>query len=101
MQYAKPILLTVTLCSAITSASCSTAPIATGCSELARGVLMTPTPYPALTTNTDPLIYGAEATGAITKANDDKATGFRIINACEVRDAEILARINRPWWRLW
>lgn len=61
---------------------------------------MTPTPYPALTANTDPLIYGAEATGAITKANDDKATGFRIISACEVRDAEILAKINRPWWRL-
>lgn len=60
---------------------------------------MTPTAYPTLTANTDPLIYGAEATGAITKANDDKATGFRIINACEVRDAEILAKINRPWWK--
>lgn len=30
----------------------------------------------------------------------DKVTGFRIINACEARDAEILAKINRPWWRL-
>jgi hypothetical protein len=59
---------------------------------------MTPTPYPALNSTTDPLIYGTEATGAITKANDDKATGFRIINACEVRDAEILAKINRPWF---
>lgn len=99
MRYAKPILLTAMLCSGITLASCSTALTATGCSELARGVLMTPTPYPALTNTTDPLVYGVEATGAITKANDDKATGFRIINVCEVRDAEILAKINRPWWR--
>lgn len=73
----------------------------TGCSELARGVLTTPTPYPTLNAETDPLVYGAEATGALTKANDDKRTGFAIINGCEKRDAEIVAKLNRPFWRLW
>lgn len=72
-----------------------------GCSELARGVLTTATPYPSITPETDPLIYGAEATGAITKANDDKRTGFNIINACEKRDAEIIAKLNRPFWKFW
>lgn len=89
----------VVAATAITLASCSTVPTVTGCSELARGVLTTPTPYPTITRDTDPLIYGAEATGAITKANDDKATGFTIINGCEKRDAEILAKLNRPWWK--
>ncbi|WP_426050609.1 hypothetical protein [Brevundimonas sp. SL161] len=44
-------------------------------------------------------LYGAAETGQLTKANDDKETGFAIINACEVRDATITARLNRPWWR--
>ena len=86
---------------AIASASCSTAPTVTGCSELARGVLTTATPYPSLNAETDPLVYGAEATGALTKANDDKRTGFAIINGCEKRDAEIVAKLNRPVWRFW
>lgn len=99
MPYAKPILLTATVCFGITLASCSTVPTVTGCSELARGVLTTPTPYPTITRDTDPLIYGAEATGAITKANDDKRTGFQIINACEARDAEIIRSLESPWWQ--
>lgn len=89
------------MCFGIVLASCSTVPTVTGCSELARGVLTTPTPYPTITRDTDPLIYGAEATGAITKANDDKRTGFQIINACELRDAEIIASLNAPWWKFW
>lgn len=80
--------------------SCNTVPIATGCSELARGVLTTPTPYPAVTATTDAETYGLEATGAITKANDKAVTGFNIINACEVRDESIRRQLNRPWWRL-
>lgn len=102
MLYAKPILVSVIACSAIGFASCSSVPIATGCSELARGVLTTPTPYPEITPDTDPLIYGAQATGAITRANDDKRTGFAIIAGCEARDAEIRRQIERPWFgRLW
>ena len=42
---------------------------------------------------------GTAETGQLTKAHDDKETGFAIINACEVRDATITARLNRPWWR--
>jgi len=40
-------------------------------------------------------------TGQVNKANDDKATGFAIINACEVRDESIRAHIQRPWWQIW
>ena len=95
MPFAKLILLTGTVCSAIASASCSTAPTATGCSDLAKGVLTTPTPYPVITPDTDPLIYGAEATGAITRANDRALTGYQIIAGCEARDREA---VKRRWF---
>lgn len=72
-----------------------------GCSELARSILTKPAVYPSITADTDPLIYGAEATGLITKEDDEGRTGFNIINACEKRDAEIIAKLNRPWWKLW
>lgn len=84
--------------SAITLVSCNTVPIVQGCSELARGVLTTPTPYPAISADTDPSLYGLEATGQITKANDKAVTGFQIINACEVRD-ESVRRSLRPWYQ--
>ena len=90
---------------AIICASCSSNPIAKGCSSLAESILTTPTPHATIGNTGDPALdwqlYGQAETGQLNKANDDKATGFRIINACEVRDAEILAKINRPWWRLW
>lgn len=103
MPSAKPILLTATVCSGIMFAGCSTVPTVAGCSELARGVLTTPTPHAEVGQTGDAALdaqlYGIAETGQLNKANDDKATGFRIINACEVRDAEIRAALDRPWWR--
>lgn len=103
MLSAKLTLLTVIACSAVMSASCSAVPIATGCSELARPVLTTPTPHAEIGASGDPALdaqlYGLAETGQLNKANDDKATGFAIINACEARDADIRRHIERPWWR--
>lgn len=103
MRFAKLTLMTVIGCSVFMSAGCSTAPIATGCSELARSVLMTPTPHAEIGASGDPALdaqlYGLGETGQLNKANDDKATGFVIINACEVRDAEIRRHIERPWYQ--
>ena len=103
MQFAKLILLTATASLAIASASCSSVPIATGCSELARPILTRSTPHAEIGDSGDATLdwqlYGAAETGQLNKANDDKATGFAIINACEVRDAEVTARLSRPWYR--
>jgi hypothetical protein len=102
MRYAKPLLLTATVSLAFSSAGCSTVPIATGCSELARSILTTRTPHAEIGSTGDPALdwqlYGTAETGQLNKANDDKATGFAIVNACEVRDEEIVARLSRPWY---
>lgn len=75
----------------------------TGCSELARSVLMTPTPHAEIGETGDAAmdaqLYGIAETAQVTKANDDKRTGFAIINGCEVRDNQIRAHIERPWYR--
>lgn len=101
MLYAKPILLTVTACFALSSAACSTVPTVTGCSELARSVLTTPTPHAEVGQTGDAAFdaqaYGLGETGQLNKANDDKATGFAIINGCEVRDHQV-RRSLRPWY---
>lgn len=103
MQSAKLRLLIATVSLAIVCASCSTVPIATGCSELARPILTRQTPHAEIGDSGDVALdwqlYGAAETGQLTRANDDKATGFAIINACEVRDATIAASLGRPWWR--
>lgn len=103
MQYAKLLPLIAIASLVIGSASCSTVPIATGCSELARPILTRDTPHAELRSTGDPALdwqlYGVAETGQLNKANDDKRTGFAIINACEVRDAQVRAHIERPWWR--
>lgn len=74
-------------------------------SELARPILTTKTPHAAIGDTGDPAqdwqLYGVAETGQLNRANDDKQTGFAIINACEARDAEIRRRIEPPWWRRW
>lgn len=103
MQSARLIPLIATASLAIVSASCSTVPIATGCSELARGILTTDTPHAALGDSGDPALdwqlYGTAETGQLNKANDRASTGFDVINGCETRDSQIRAHIERPWWR--
>lgn len=75
----------------------------TGCSELARTVLLTPTPHADVPASGDPALdaqtYAVAETGQLNKANDDKATGFAIINGCEARDTAIRQHLERPWWR--
>ena len=103
LPFAKLILLTGTVLLAIGSAACSSVQTVTGCSELARSVLTTPTPHAAIQDSGDPALdwqlYGIAETGQVNKANDDKATAFLIINGCEARDAQIRRQIERPWWR--
>jgi hypothetical protein len=103
MLYAKPLPLIVIACSAIGSASCNTVPDVTGCSELARSILLTPTPHAEIGATGDPAldaqVYGIGETGQLNKANDDKKTGFAIINGCEVRDNQIRAHHERPWYK--
>lgn len=41
------------------------------------------------------MLYGSEATVAITRANDRAQTGYEIISACEVRDQAVIDRMNR------
>lgn len=100
-RFAKPILLTGMLSLAMSFAGCSSVPTVTGCSELARSVLTTPTPHAEIGNSGDAALdwqlYGTAETGQLNRANDEKRTGFAIINACEVRDREIQ---RRPWWRL-
>jgi hypothetical protein len=103
MQSFKLPLLIATASLGLVSASCSSVPIATGCSELARPILTRATPHADIGNTGDPAtdwqLYGVAETGQVNKANDDKATGFAIINACEVRDNTIRAHIERPWYR--
>jgi hypothetical protein len=103
MPSAKPLLMTAIACSAIGFASCSSVPTVTGCSELARGVLTTPTPHAEVGSTGDPALdaqlYGIAETAQVNKANDDKLTGFQIINGCEARDDEIRVHLDRPWYR--
>lgn len=103
MLSAKLTPLIVTALLAIGSASCSSVPIAPGCSELARPILERDTPHAEIQDSGDAAqdwrLYGVAETGQLNKANDDKRTGFAIFNACEVRDATIRARLERPWYR--
>lgn len=105
MQSVKPILLTATVSLALICAACSHVPTATGCSELARPILTRDTPHAQLGDSGDAALdwqlYGVAETGQLNRANDDKRTGFAIINACEARDAETRERLERPWWRVW
>jgi hypothetical protein len=105
MQSAKLIPLIATVSLAIVSASCSSVPDAIGCSELARPILTTDTAHADLGDSGDPALdwqlYGTAETGQLNKANDRARTGFAVINACEVRDAQVKARYERPWWRRW
>jgi hypothetical protein len=97
----RPLIVIASL--AIGCAACSTVPIATGCSELARTTLTRPTAHAEIGDTGDPAtdwqLYGVAETGQLNKANDRAQTGFDIVNACEVRDAQIRAHLERPWWR--
>lgn len=46
------------------------------------------------------MLYGAEATVAITRANDRAQTGYEIVAACEARDQEVIDRMGRRFFGL-
>ena len=100
---AKLIPLTGIVLLAASSAACMGGPPmnATGCSELARPILTRATPHATLQDSGDAALdwqlYGTAEAGQLNKANDDKATGFTIINQCEARDAEVRQSL-RPWY---
>ena len=102
---ATPALKIATLSLALALPACKTAPVVSGCSSLAEGVLTTKTPHAQLGQSGDPALdwqlYGVAETGQLNRANDDKATGFAIIQGCERRDAEVRREIERPWWGVW
>ena len=105
MQSARLIPLIAIVSLAIGSASCmgGPPPNATGCSELARPILTRDTPHAELGDSGDPTLdwqlFGTAESGQLNKANDRARTGFGIINACEQRDAEIRAHLERLRYR--
>lgn len=78
--------------------ACSTT-VPSGCSELARGVLTTPTPHAVIGNTGDAALdwqfYGLAETAGLNAANDRAATGYAIIHGCEVRDSVAV----KPWYR--
>lgn len=40
-------------------------------------------------------------TGQLDKANGHTADAIEIVEKCEARDARTVARLTRPWWKLW
>lgn len=102
MRFAKLIPLTGMLSLAATLPACNTAPPVSGCSELARSILTTPTEHAVIGNTGDPALdwqlYGQGETGQLNKANDKSVTGFTVINQCELRDQQIRRSLNR--WRL-
>lgn len=103
MPLSKLIRLIVIVSPASVLLACNSLPTVTGCSELAKSVLMTPTPHAAIQNSGDAALdwqlYGTAETGQLNIANDRALTGYRIVSACEVRDAEVANR--RPWWMFW
>ena len=90
---------------AISSASCNSVPDATGCSELARTILKTPTPHADIgdsgDADADWKTVAIAESGQLRKANDDKSVGFDVIAGCEARDERIRQSIERDWWPFW
>lgn len=46
-------------------------------------------------------IFGDRQTGQLDKANGRTADTLEIIEGCEARDKATVARLVRPWWKLW
>lgn len=99
--------LVLTLLAGALSA-CATAPkaalIASDCSSLVpaewrKGV--DSADLPEGSTVGDWIAFGDRQTGQIDKANGRTRDALTIVEGCEKRDRQTVARINRPWWRFW
>ena len=56
---------------------------------------------PEGTTVGDWIAFGDRQTGQLDKANGRIRDALTIVEGCEKRDRQTVARINRPWWRFW
>lgn len=76
-----------------------------GCSSLVAGRWAEDVPSAVLGDTGDAAldwqVFGIEQTGQLKIANRDKSDALETIRRCEVRDAEIIERIEKPWWRVW
>lgn len=58
-------------------------------------------PMPATDTVADWTAFGDAQTGQLDKANDRTVSAIGIVERCEARDSEAIARAQRPWWKFW
>lgn len=76
-----------------------------GCSSLIAGRWAKDVPSAVLGDSGDAALdwqlFGIEQTGQLKISNRDKSDALETIRRCEGRDAQIVGRINRPWWRFW
>ncbi len=46
------------------------------------------------------MAFGDAQTGQLDKANDRTLSAIGIVERCEARDAEVVKRAGRPWWKI-
>lgn len=72
------------------------------CSSLIPRLWAEPVPSAALpqepSDERDWMAFGVAQTGALRTANGRTSDVIGIVRACEVRDAQAVERIKRPWW---
>jgi hypothetical protein len=57
---------------------------------------------PANQVNTgDWIAFGDAQTGQLDKANGHTADVIEIVERCEQRDAAVIKRLQRPFWKRW
>lgn len=99
-------ILALTLSCAGVSACAHQAPVvlsAAPCLSLVPEGWRQGVPAPALpagSTAGDWAAYADEAVGALDKSNGRLTDTLDILDACERRDAEVAAKLERPWWRV-
>jgi len=49
----------------------------------------------------DLVAFADAQTASLDKANGRTADSIAIIEACEARDRQAAAQLERPWWRFW
>ncbi len=98
------VILILTLC----QAGCVSAPpivaLRTSCAELLPSEWRSPVPgapLPAGETVADWISFADAQTGQLDKANDRTTSAIGIVERCEARDLEAVAKARKPWWKFW
>lgn len=47
------------------------------------------------------MAFGDAQTAQLDKANGHTADVIEIVQKCEERDKQTLAKLTKPWWRIW